>query len=120
MPPRYQFAELGTLPPTTCPCGTTRRAFTEDPDQVASMHIVEISANSRTHYHKQMTELYYVLEGTGQMELDGQLFDVQPGTAILIKPLCRHRAIGKLKILNVPVPAFDPQDEWFDDDSTGT
>jgi len=26
----------------------------------------------------------------------------------------RHRAVGRLKIINVPVPAFDEADEWFD------
>jgi hypothetical protein len=33
----------------------------------------------------------------------------------MIKPGCRHRAIGKLKILNIPIPAFDPDDEFFDE-----
>ncbi len=28
--------------------------------------------------------------------------------------VCRHRAIGKMKIVNIPIPAFDPHDEWFD------
>ena len=78
------------------------------------MHVVEISAEPRTHYHKRMTEFYYVLEGHGQIELDEQLFDIGPGSAVMIRPGCRHRAIGKLKILNVSVPAFDPDDEWFD------
>ena len=44
----------------------------------------------------------------------GERHAVRPGDAILIKPLCRHRAIGRLRVLNVPVPAFDPEDEWFD------
>ncbi len=35
-------------------------------------------------------------------------------TALLIRPGCRHRAVGKLKRVNVPVPAFDPDDEWCD------
>jgi hypothetical protein len=39
---------------------------------------------------------------------------VKPFTAVLIPPGCRHRALGKLKFLNLPVPAFDPRDEWFD------
>ena len=61
-----------------------------------------------------MTEIYLVLEGEGQMELDGELFPVKPMTAIYIQPGCRHRAIGRLKIINIPVPAFDERDEWFD------
>jgi hypothetical protein len=26
----------------------------------------------------------------------------------------RHRAVGRMTILNVVVPPFDPADEWFD------
>jgi len=35
-------------------------------------------------------------------------------TAVLVKPGCRHKAVGTLRVVNVPVPAFDPDDEWFD------
>ena len=97
-----------------CSCGHTRRAFTEDADKTASLHLVTSHGDARPHYHKQMTEIYYFLEGEGEIELDGKRYDVRPGTAVLIKPGCRHRAIGRLKFLNLPVPAFDPQDEWFD------
>jgi mannose-6-phosphate isomerase-like protein (cupin superfamily) len=114
MPTRYHIAQLGDLPAVECPCGQTRRAFVDDPDGVASLHVVEISADARAHYHRRMTEIYYILEGTGEIELDGERHPVRPGDAILIKPGCRHRAIGRLKVLNVPVPAFDPADEWFD------
>jgi len=110
----FQIAQLDEIPSQRCPCGFTKRAFAGSPDNVASMHIVEIQADSRTHYHKRMTEIYLVLEGEGQMELDGQLFPVRPMTAIYIRPGCRHRAIGKLRILNIPVPSFDETDEWFD------
>lgn len=111
---RYQVLNIDELSPTPCPCGTTRRAFVDDPDQTASLHVVTTSGEARTHYHKRLTEIYYILEGEGQMELDGQAFPVRPGSAVLIKPLCRHRLIGEMKFINVPVPAFDPDDEWFD------
>jgi mannose-6-phosphate isomerase-like protein (cupin superfamily) len=111
---RFVISKPSELPAIECPCGETRRAFVDDPDRIASLHIVEISANARTHYHKRLTEIYYILEGTGEMELDGERHPVRPGDAILVKPGCRHRAIGKLKVLNVPIPAFDPADEWFD------
>ena len=78
------------------------------------MHLVDIEEDSRAHYHKKMTEIYLVLEGEGQMELDGQLLPVKPMTAVYIRPGCRHLAIGKLRILNIPVPSFDEMDEWFD------
>jgi mannose-6-phosphate isomerase-like protein (cupin superfamily) len=97
-----------------CPCGTTRRAFADDEDRIASLHVVDIKHDSQTHYHKKLTEIYYVLSGIGHMELDGRRVPVRPGTAVLIKPGCRHRAVGQMKIINVPIPAFDPHDEWFD------
>ena len=33
---------------------------------------------------------------------------------IVGKPGCRHRAVGKMGIVNVSIPPFDPEDEWFD------
>jgi mannose-6-phosphate isomerase-like protein (cupin superfamily) len=105
---------MADLAPTPCPCGQARRAFTEEPGRTASLHVTEIKADSRTHYHKKMTEFYYVLEGEGRIELDGESLPIKPGSAVMIRPLCRHRAVGELKVLIVPVPAFDPGDEWFD------
>ena len=113
-PRKFEITRVADLDPVACPCGTTRRAFVDDSDRVASLHVVEISVDARTHYHKRLTEIYYILEGEGEMELDGERYPVRPGDAILIKPGCRHRAVGKLKVLNVPIPAFDPNDEWFD------
>jgi mannose-6-phosphate isomerase-like protein (cupin superfamily) len=114
MSKRFQIARVADLPPIPCPCGEARRAFVDELEQVASLHVVDISVDARVHYHKRMTEIYYILEGEGQIELDGERHSVRPGDAILIKPLCRHRAMGRLRVLNVPMPAFDPEDEWFD------
>lgn len=55
------------------------------------------------------------MEGEGHVELDNELVPVKLLTAIFIKPGCRYRAVGKLRLLNVPIPAFDPQGEWFDE-----
>ena len=111
-PPR--IVQLDDLPETPCPCGAARRAFLGLPEAAASLHLVTISQHSRAHYHRKTTEIYVVLEGRGHIELDGVLYPVRPMTAIYIPPGCRHRAIGALKIVNVPVPPFDPQDEWTD------
>ena len=48
------------------------------------------------------------------VELDGERMAVGPGGAVLIPPGVRHRAAGRMTILNVVVPPFDPADEWFD------
>lgn len=111
----YEKRSLTELDPVECPCGFTRRAFTELPEKTASIHMVDIKKDSRVHYHKRLTEIYLILEGEGFMELDGERIPVKPLDTIFIRPLCRHRAVGKMKVVNVPVPAFDPTDEWFDD-----
>ncbi|MGB0153096.1 MAG: cupin domain-containing protein [Verrucomicrobiales bacterium] len=109
----FQITQLAELDPTPCPCGHSRRAFINDENSVASMHLVEIKQDSELHFHKKMTELYYILEGEGHIEVDGEVHPLTPGTAVLIKPGCRHRAVGSnLKILNIPVPKFDPADEY--------
>ena len=113
-PKNYSVIHLNEVPPQKCPCGYTRRAFTTPDNPVATIHLVDIQEDARTHYHKKLTEIYLILEGEGFMELDGEMHPVKPMSTILIKPGCRHRAVGKLKIVNIPVPAFDPADEWFD------
>jgi mannose-6-phosphate isomerase-like protein (cupin superfamily) len=112
--PNWHIARLGEIDPVRCPCGWARRAFADIPGSPASVHVVQIEEDARTHYHKRMTEIYIILEGEGFLELDGGRIPVQPLTTVMIKPGCRHRAVGKMKIINVPIPAFDPEDEWFD------
>jgi mannose-6-phosphate isomerase-like protein (cupin superfamily) len=113
-PKNYSIAQLDQVPPVPCPCGQSRRAFAGGTEAVATLHLVDISIDAKTHYHKKLTEIYLILEGSGFMELDGERIPVQPMTAIYIHPGCRHRAVGKMKIINIPIPAFDPDDEWFD------
>jgi len=109
-------ADLVSLAAVRCPCGWARRAFGDVAGAPASVHHVEVEADSRTHYHRVQTEIYYILESEAgaAVELDGQSVLVRPGLAILIPPGVRHRAVGRMSILNVVVPPFDAQDEWFD------
>jgi len=112
--PNFVIEDLNDMEPVDCPCGKTRRAFTSPDNDVATLHMVDIQTDAQTHYHKKLTEIYLILEGEGHMELDGELYPVKPMTTIFIRPGCRHRAIGNLRIVNIPIPAFDPNDEWFD------
>ncbi len=110
----YMLAQMDEMDTLRCPCGFTRRAFVSPENPVATLHLLDVQTDAQVHYHKQLTEIYLFLEGTGQMELDGERVPVKPMTAILVKPGCRHRAVGKLRAAIVPIPAFDPADEWFD------
>jgi quercetin dioxygenase-like cupin family protein len=106
-------AQLDELPARKCSCGTTRRAFADEPGRVVSVHLLQVE-DALAHYHRIATEVYVVLEGEGHLELDGELHEARPLTAFLIPPGVRHRAIGDLKVLVVPVPAADDSDEYFD------
>ena len=58
----YEIAHFTEIPSQRCPCGFTQRAFAES-GNVASMHVVDIQEDSRTHYHKRMTEIYFARRG---------------------------------------------------------
>jgi mannose-6-phosphate isomerase-like protein (cupin superfamily) len=113
---RYAIANFEEMEAVRCPCGYSRRAFCTPDNEVATIHYVDIQDDAKTHYHRKLTEIYLILETEGDcfMELDGELIPVRPMHTILIKPGCRHRAVGRMKIVNIPVPAFDPEDEHFD------
>jgi mannose-6-phosphate isomerase-like protein (cupin superfamily) len=113
---RYEVVDFRDVPGVACPCGTARRAFSAAEDLPLTVHQTDISHDARTHYHRRLTEVYYVLEcgPDAQMELDGQRIDLAPGRAVRIPPGVRHRAIGAMKVLVIVHPKFDEADEWFD------
>jgi len=80
------------------------------------VHLTQISQDAKQHYHRIQTEIYVVLEcGPGaSIELDGVPHPVEPKTAVLIPPRVRHRARGKMTVLILCTPNFDPDDEYFD------
>lgn len=102
-----------------CPCGTAYRILQAADGGPASVHIVDIRADSERHYHRTFTEIYTCLEGKGVLELDGSIVSLTPGTVVMIPPGVRHRAYPAsadetLRILNTAVPPFDATDEWLD------
>ncbi len=92
------------------------RAFADAEDFPCTVHVTEISADAQLHYHQRLTETYYFLEcdPDARMQLDDQIVPVRPGISILIRPGTRHRALGRMKVLIIVAPKFDPEDEWFD------
>ncbi len=69
------------------------------------------------HYHAESEEFYYVLEGDGEMEVDGERAQVGPGDAILIPPGAWHQIRaegGSLRFLCCCAPAYRHEDTFFD------
>ncbi len=97
-----------------CPCGFSQRGLQRPENDVATLHVVDISEDAREHYHKNMSEIYFVLEGEGEILLNSKGYPVKPGSTVLISPGTRHKAKGKLKVIVVVIPPFDPRDEFFE------
>ena len=110
------IVDLKSLPPTPCPCGIARRALADCEEFPGTVHLTEISQDARTHYHKAHTEVYVVLEceSDAKIQLDEAIHDLRPQMSIVIPPGVRHRAIGRMTVLIVCSPNFDPKDEYFD------
>ncbi len=70
------------------------------------------------HYHASTEEIYVVLEGRGELEVDGARREVRPGDAILIPPGAGHqiRATGdaELRFLCCCAPPYSHDDTFFD------
>jgi mannose-6-phosphate isomerase-like protein (cupin superfamily) len=68
------------------------------------------------HYHGETEEIYYVVEGEGEMELDGERRVVGVGDAVLIPPGAWHRieaGAGRLRFLCCCAPAYRHEDTFF-------
>ncbi len=110
------IVNLDELPAVACPCGEARRAFADHDGFPGTIHLTHIQVDATKHYHREHAEVYVVLECDcdAMIELDGIRHRVYPKSAILIPPGVRHRAIGKMTVLIVCTPNFDPIDEHFD------
>ncbi len=112
----YEIVDFTALPPVECPCGQARRGFVDVGDFPGTIHVTEIGAEARRHYHQRLTETYYVLECEldAHLLLDDDIIPLRPGLCVMIRPGTRHQAVGHMKVLIVVIPKFDPLDEWFD------
>ena len=115
-PKGYLIRHLREATVVPRPCGTSRRIFTRNDHPVANLHVTEIT-DSRKHWHQKATEIYYILEGQGQMELNDDVIQLEPGLAIRIDPGTAHRVKGNIKTLIVVIPAAEHGDEFFCDSS---
>jgi mannose-6-phosphate isomerase-like protein (cupin superfamily) len=72
---------------------------------------------AQRHYHREAEEIYFLLEGIGEMEVDGERARVSPGDAILIPPGAWHQirasADGPLRLLCCCAPPYRHEDTYF-------
>jgi mannose-6-phosphate isomerase-like protein (cupin superfamily) len=72
---------------------------------------------TQRHYHRASEELYYLLEGSGDIEVDGEQARVTAGDAILIPPGAWHQiradASTELRFLCCCAPPYTHEDTFF-------
>lgn len=85
-------------------CGLIRKLVSEGPARI--IHLVV--KNAERHFHKITTEYYYVLNGRGQLFLDGKLLDINKGDLITIEPGVIHQAIEQDEVLEILVVEVPP------------
>ena len=110
----YLVRRLQDAPTVACPCGQSTRPLTAADQAVCNLHVTFIT-DSVKHYHRQCTEVYYILQGRGKMELNDDVVDVEPGMVIYIEPYTAHRLTSKEGVQTVVfgVPAYREDDEFF-------
>jgi mannose-6-phosphate isomerase-like protein (cupin superfamily) len=78
---------------------------------------IEAGQTTLRHHHRASEEIYYLVEGAGEMEIDGERARVTAGDAILIPPGAWHQfradAAGSVRLLCACAPPWRPDDTYF-------
>jgi len=78
---------------------------------------LEAGGSTQRHFHRIAEEIYFIVEGVGRMELDGEVVDVGVGDAILIPPGAWHQITasdaGRLRLLCACAPPYAHDDTYF-------
>jgi mannose-6-phosphate isomerase-like protein (cupin superfamily) len=77
---------------------------------------VQAGGATQRHYHKVSEEFYFVLEGRGRMEIDGEVREVGVGDAILIPAGAWHTITAEegLRFLCCCAPPYAHEDTYFE------
>lgn len=104
--------------PFTTKDGSTIRELMHAANQSLAEATLAPGQQTQRHYHAASEELYYLVAGEGEMEVDGKRSSVAPGDAVLIAPGAWHRitATGdsELRFLCCCAPPYRHEDTFFE------
>ena len=116
-----EVRQLSEQKPFTTKDGSTIRSILDlsnAPVEQQSLAEATIAMGNATerHYHKVSEEFYFLLEGEGVMELDGETRVVQSGDAVVIPAGAWHQitATSDLRFLCCCAPPYSHEDTYFD------
>jgi mannose-6-phosphate isomerase-like protein (cupin superfamily) len=102
--------------PFTTKDGSTIREYLHTDVQSLAEASLEPGQATRRHYHVRSEEIYLIVEGTGELEIDGETSHVVAGDAILIPPGRWHQLTaeeGGVRLLCCCVPPYSDDDTYF-------
>ena len=74
--------------------------------------------STQRHYHAESEEIYFLLEGRAEMELEGERRELGPGEAVAIPPGAWHeiRTLGDadVRFLCCCAPPYTHEDTYFE------
>lgn len=109
-------------PFTTADGSTIRSVLDSTNAPVENQSLAEASlppgGATERHYHKASEEIYFILEGSGIMEINGGKKEVGPGDAILIPAGDWHQIVTQgdsaLRFLCCCAPPYSHEDTYFE------
>ena len=102
--------------PFTTKDGSTIRECLHTEVQSLAEATLEPGRATLRHYHRRSEEIYLILAGGGELEVDGDIRAVGPGDAILVPPGAWHQlAAGTVgaTLLCCCVPPYSDDDTFF-------
>jgi mannose-6-phosphate isomerase-like protein (cupin superfamily) len=117
-----EIRTLATAPTYTTKDGSSVRSLFEFGEVARNQSLVEASlpagGSTERHLHATSEELYVILDGAGEMEIEGDRAPVAAGAVVLIPPGSRHQitatAGGPLRFLCCCSPPYRHEDTILD------
>jgi mannose-6-phosphate isomerase-like protein (cupin superfamily) len=95
-------------------CGIMRELISSKDFSEMNIVRVEINDSTKRHYHKKLTEFYFVLTGSVDVDIDGEVRHLEEGDIIMISPNTEHEAwktSEKAELLVIACPPWVEEDE---------
>lgn len=118
-----EIRQLDKQAPFVTADGSTIRSILDSgnaPVEKQSLAEATLPAGGATqrHYHRDSEEFYFVLDGTGEMEMDGEVRPIGPGDAVLIPRGAWHQVrasdSGAVRFLCCCSPPYRHEDTFFE------
>jgi mannose-6-phosphate isomerase-like protein (cupin superfamily) len=98
--------------------GSTIRELHHTAAQSLAEATLEPDEATQRHYHRASEEIYFVLKGSGRMEVDGDTKMIRPGDAVLIPAGAWHtlenNGSSELRFLCSCAPPYAHEDTFFE------